>query len=128
MIRQHFFISRKCFSHYPSSLRQVGPGARKAINLLNKSPPCFAQTSASWSSAQYFAEQLKIVAEELRACPELKPLPSDSDTVKTAKANANKLLSTLEGVQFLLCELGKIFTFLLTDGIVYARGYWHHEA
>ena len=56
--------------------------------------------------------------------PLLKVCSDDPPEVQAAKLRLRMELQSIESCQFLLCEWGKIVTFLANGNITYRRNYW----
>ena len=110
-----------------NSFCETGPGCRAAVNYLHGYPVMLLKYKSSLSAAMFYNDRIAELRQKLLANDLLKDAPTDNEVVKQAKNKLRKLLDTVEGVQFAMCELGKMFTFLLTGNDIYVRHHWNAQ-
>ena len=102
----------------------VGVGAREAVNLLNNWPPTLLKESPSQDAADFFVIEVAKIQYEFLSLPDLAPLPGDSPLVSAAKSLVRDEASTIESMEFMLCEFCKVVKWVYTRKQQYVMGFW----
>ena len=93
-----------------------------------KYPAGLLTKTGTIDSAEFFNTHMIQIQGVLGRAQAFQHRDDDTSVMTEVKGMLQKLLSSLEGVQFALCELSKICNWLRTRNNTYARGYWStHE-
>lgn len=115
---------------YPRQLNltytDVGPGARVGVNLCMGWPPALLKTCGSEVVGLFYSDAVGQLRKRALKHKLLRFCDNDPTHIAAAKDRCRLELSTLEGMQFFLCEWSKIVRYYWYRGVVYTRGYWRN--
>lgn len=106
------------------SFGEVGPGARKGINLIFHYPMDMMIAASISSCSLFYSDQCEKIRQMCLRHPLLRVHPDDPPEVELAKLAVRKELETIEGTQFLICEHAKVVRWCVEGTIIYEYGYW----
>lgn len=122
---QFFRLGRHSFpTALDRSFGEVGPGARKGLNLLFHFPQDLMKSSSDAPCALFYSAHCEKIRQKCLRHPLLTCHPDDHPHVKQAKIAVRNEFSSIEGTQFVICEHSKIVRWCTCGSCIYEWGYW----
>ena len=109
---------------HDTAFGEVGPGARRGINLLLHLPLDLMVSCTKDASAFFYSDHCSKLGKKCAAHILLRPDSADSPEVAFAKCAVSNEFKTIEGTQFVTCEHSKIVRWCIHGTVIYEYGYW----